>query len=144
MKRFQDISMLFLRIAMAATFLSAVASRLNFWRKESSGWKGFLSYTTEVLSFAPASLIPFFAIASTVLETLFSILLIIGFKTRWVALGAAFLTLGFALSMAYSSGIKSPLDYSVFTDAAACFLLATFSYYRWSIDAWHTKRSTPV
>jgi len=140
MKKYQEISTLLLRIAMAATFLSAVASRLNMWGKESSGWNGFISYTTEVLSFAPPSFIPFFAIASTVLETLFAVLLIIGFRTRLVALGSAFLTLGFAISMAYSSGIKSPLDYSVFVDCTACFLLATFPYYSWSIDALVTKR----
>jgi putative oxidoreductase len=140
MKKYQQAGTLLLRITMAATFLSAVASRLNWWGKESSGWNSFLSYTAEVLSFAPARLIPLFAVSATVLETAFGLLLIIGYKTKWVAMGAAFLTFSFALSMACSSGIKSPLDYSVFVDCTACFLLATFPCYRWSIDKWLSKK----
>jgi len=49
-------------------------------------------------------------------------------------MGTAILTLLFALSMAYSFGIKNPLDYSVFAVCTAAFLLATMPKYRWSID----------
>jgi len=144
MKKYQEVAALLLRLAMAATFLSAIASRFNLWGNESSGWNGFITYTAEVISFVPPRLIPLFAILSTALEASFSILLIVGFKTRWVALGAAILTLNFACAMAYSFGIKSPLDYSVFVDCAACLLLAVFPYYRWSIDAWLSgKLSNP-
>ena len=139
MKKYQHLGTLLLRIVMAATFLSAVASRLNLWGNQSSGWDGFISYTAEVLSFIPHSLISFFAIVSTVLETLFALMLIAGFKTRIAAIGATCLTLSFALSMSYSFGVKSPLDYSVFVDCAACFLLATFPAYRWSIDSLSDK-----
>jgi putative oxidoreductase len=135
MKKYQDTGTMLLRIAMAATFLSAVASRLNLWGKSSSGWDGFLAYTAEVLPFAPKQLVPLLAVVSTVLEITFSLMLLAGWKTRQAATGAACLLLLFALAMAYSGGIKSPLDYSVFVDAAACFLLASFPYYRWSIDA---------
>lgn len=148
MKKFNEIAQLLLRLAMAATFLSAVASRLSLWGAHSSGWNGFLAYTAETISFAPFQVIPILAIASTVLEASFSVLLIVGFKTRWTALGSAFLTLSFALTMAYSFGIKSPLDYSVLVDAAGCFLLATSSYYRWSLDEWISqkplKASSPI
>ncbi|QEC66502.1 DoxX family protein [Panacibacter ginsenosidivorans] len=144
MKKYQDISILLLRIAMAVTFLSAVASRLNLWGKQSSGWNGFLSYTAEVLSFMPYSMISLCAIASTVLEILFALMLITGFKLKIASLGAACLTLSFALSMAYSYGVKSPLDYSVFTDSAACFALATFPSCRWSIDMWLVKRKLRI
>ena len=140
MKKYQHLGTLLLRIAMAATFLSAVASRLNLWGSQSSGWNEFISYTAEVLSFIPISFIPFFATASTILETLFALMLIAGFKTKIAAMGSSCLTLSFALSMGYSYGIKSSLDYSVFVDCVAGFLLATFPVYRLSVDTWLAKR----
>jgi uncharacterized membrane protein YphA (DoxX/SURF4 family) len=140
MKKYQDTATLLLRWAIAAGFLSAVASRLSLWGSHSSGWKNFLSYTAEVNSFAPAGMVPALAIASTILEITFAILLLTGYKTRWAALGAGVLTLLFALAMAYSFGIKEPLDYSVFAVSAAAFLLANLPGYRWSIDELLTKK----
>lgn len=134
------IASLLLRFGLGTTFLSAVASRFGLW-KESSGWDGFLEYTATVNSFAPEGIIPFLAISATVLEITIGILLIIGYKTRWAALGAALLTLVFALTMAYSFGIKSPLDYSVFVDCTAAFLLACIPNYKWSLDEFLTKQS---
>lgn len=134
MKTYRHAATLLLRFALAADFLSAVASRLGLWGQQSSGWEKFLAYTAEVNSFAPARLIPTLAILSTILETVLALLLLIGFKTRWAATGSALLTFLFALAMAYSFGIKEPLDYSVFADCTAAFLLATMACYRWSID----------
>lgn len=128
------ISSLLLRLALASGFLSAVASRLGLWGKQSSGWSGFLDYTAQVNSFLPKSSIPTIALASTILETGLGILLFIGFKTKYAAYTAALLTLFFALAMTYSFGIKEPLDYSVFTFSAGAFLLATMPNYNWSID----------
>lgn len=129
-----DIASLFLRLALATGFLSAVASRLSLWGKQSSGWSNFLEYTAQVNSFLPKSFIPAIAVTSTLLETGLGILLLIGFKTSYAAFGAALLSLLFALAMAWSSGIKEPLDYSVFAFSAGAFLLATVPCYKWSID----------
>jgi putative oxidoreductase len=129
-----NISTLLLRFALASGFLSAVASRLRLWRKQSSGWRNFLDYTAQVNSFLPKSFIPTIAVTSTLLETVLGIMLLVGFKTNYAAFGAAFLTLLFALAMTYSFGIKEPLDYSVFAVSAGAFLLATMPYYKWSID----------
>lgn len=128
------IASLFLRLALATGFLSAVASRLSLWGKQSSGWSNFLEYTAQVNSFLPKSFIPTIAVASTLLETGLGVLLLIGFKTSYAAFGAALLSLLFALAMAWSSGIKEPLDYSVFAFSAGAFLLATVPCYKWSID----------
>ena len=95
----QDIATLLLRIALASGFLSAVASRLNFWGKQSSGWQNFLSYTEQVNSFVPKNFIPTIAVASTFLELVFGILLFIGYQTSYVAYGSAILTLLFAIAM---------------------------------------------
>jgi putative oxidoreductase len=134
MKKHQDIATLLLRIALAIGFLSAVSSRLGLWGEYSSGWQNFIAYAEKVNSFAPKNSITVIAILSTILETVFALMLLIGYKTRLAATGATFLTLLFALAMTYSFGVKDPLDYSVFAFSAAAFLLATMPQYRWSID----------
>ncbi len=134
MKKYQDIGILFLRLTLAASFLSSVASRLSLWGQYSSGWEKFLKYTGEVNSFAPTSLVLFLAICATILETVFGVFLVLGFLTRFAAIGSSVLTLLFTLVMAYSFGIKEPLDYSVFAFSAAAFLLSTVTQYRWSLD----------
>lgn len=134
MERYQDKAALLLRLALAAGFLSSVASRLGFWGEQSSGWKNFVAYTGEVNSFAPAALIPFLAIVATILEASLGLLLLAGFMTRYAAIGSCVLTLLFASAMAYSSGVKSPLDYSVFAFSASALLLAAVPQHRWSVD----------
>lgn len=131
----RNAAIILLRFAMAATFLSAVASRLGLWGNQSSRWSGFLQYAREVLSYAPIRMIPGLAIGSTILESVFGILLLLGFKTRWISCSAAILTLLFALSMTYSQGVKSALDYSVFVDSAACLLLSGLPADPWSLDS---------
>lgn len=132
--KISNISTFFLRIALASGFLSAVASRLSLWGKRSSGWNNFLDYTAQVNSFLPKNWIPVIAITSTLLETALAVLLLIGYKTKYAAFGAATLTMLFALAMAVSFGIKEPLDYSVFAFSAGALLLGTMSNYPFSID----------
>ncbi len=134
MKINQNTASFFLRLALGAGFLSAVASRLGLWGKYSSGWTHFVTYTAEVNSFAPKSFASPTAIVSTVLESTLGLLLVLGYKTKYAAMGAAVLTLIFACAMAYSSGIKEPLDYSVFSFSAGAWLLATVPESKWSVD----------
>lgn len=131
---------LLLRIALSATFLSAVASRLGFWGKQSGGWKSFLEYTSEVCAWASNNIIPVLALCATILETAFALLLLIGYKTKWVAIGASALTMAFAISMTYSMGLKEPLDYSVFVFSTAAYLLSGIKEYKWSADEYLIKR----
>lgn len=134
MEKHQDTASLLLRAALAAGFLSSVASRLGLWGSQSSGWENFLNYTAKVNSFAPKGAVPFLAVAATILESGFGLLLLMGFFTRFAAIGSSVLTLLFALAMAYSFGPREPFDYSVFAFSASALLLATLSKYRWSID----------
>lgn len=134
MTKYRDIATLLLRLATAANFLSPAASRLGLWGNQSSGWKNFIIYAAQVNSFAPPAIVPLLAIASTILEISFPIMLIVGYETRYAALGASALTFIFAVTMTYSFGVKSPLDYGVFVDCTSAFLLATIPTYRWSID----------
>jgi hypothetical protein len=52
-------------------------------------------------------------------------LLITGFAIRVASILSGLLLLSFAMGMMTGLGIKTPLDYSVFTASAAAFLLAS-------------------
>ena len=83
-----EIARLFARFALAASFLSAVADRFGLWGPygaKNVSWGDFAhfaEYTGAVTPFFSGSLTVSFAWAATVAETLFGILLIVGFKTR--------------------------------------------------------------
>jgi putative oxidoreductase len=122
----QKIAMLYVRIALAAAFLSAVGSRFGMYGKD-VGWGNFANftkYTAEVNSFMPAWTIPYIAWIATAAEVFFALALLAGAWPRWIALGTALLLSLFGVAMAISFGIKSPLDYSVFSASAAAFFLA--------------------
>ena len=63
-----NIEAFLLRIALASGFLSAVASRLNLWGIQSSGWYKFVDYTALTISFVPKNYAPIMAILNTILE----------------------------------------------------------------------------
>lgn len=120
------LATVFARLALGAAFLSGVADRFGLWASR-GGWKGFGDferYTAQVNSFMPAATIPFLAWAATAAEFSFGLALVVGFHLKWTALGSAVLLTLFGTAMAISFGIKSPLDYSVFSAAAAALLLA--------------------
>ena len=131
---------LFARFALGVSFLSAVADRFGFWGPygaKNVSWgnfANFVKYTGAVTSVFPSSLTVSFAWAATVAETLFGILLIAGFKIRMVSVLSGLLLLSFAIGMATGLGIKPPLDYSVFSAAAAAFLLALWEPDRFTLD----------
>jgi thiosulfate dehydrogenase (quinone) large subunit len=117
----------FLRISLSIGFLSACADRFGLWPKEKSAWgnwANFVAYTKTLLPFFSNYIVYIFALVATVLEVLFAILLLTNFKTSLIAKASGVLLLLFALSMVVSVSIKAPLDYSVFTAAAAAFALS--------------------
>lgn len=119
---------LFLRLAISAGFLSAVADRFGIWSAEASvwgNWGNFVQYTEVINPWFPTSLVPTLAIIATTAEILFAFFLLIGFKTELFAKLSGFLLLIFALSMTFSIGIKGAFDYSVFIASAGAFALST-------------------
>jgi putative oxidoreductase len=122
-----------LRIALATGFLSAVADRFGLWGPPGSpgvAWGDltqFNAYVAKLNWFIPARLIPVVGWASTVAETGLALALLIGWNLRWVSLASALLLLSFAATMTVALGPKAPLDFSVFTAAAAAFLLFAVS-----------------
>jgi uncharacterized membrane protein YphA (DoxX/SURF4 family) len=135
-----EIVRLFARFALGASFLSAVADRFGVWGSygaKNVSWGDFahfVEYTRAVTSLFPSSWAVSFAWAATVGEALFGTLLIAGFKIRMASVLSGLLLLLFALGMATGLGIKSPFDYSVFSAAAAAFLLAFREPDRFTLD----------
>jgi putative oxidoreductase len=132
---------LYLRIALGVGFLLLGLDRLGVWGPYGKpyvswgDWSHFSAYAHQVMSFLPDKLVDVLAVLATIGEIGFGFLLLIGWYTRFAAIGAGLLTLGFCISMAISFGITSPINYSVFTVSAASFLLSTIPNYKWSVDA---------
>jgi putative oxidoreductase len=116
------------RVALGAAFLSGIMSRFGLWGAGVGygNFANFVRYTAEVNSFMPAATIPFLAWSATAGELLFGVALVLGLWPRPVAWGSAVLLALFGIAMAISGGLKSPLDYSVFSASAAAVLLAVF------------------
>jgi len=120
----------FLRVALAAGFLSAVADRFGLWGPAGAtnvawgAWQPFVDYVAKLNWFAPPASISILAWTSTVAEMVLGIGLLIGWQLRWFALGAGLLLLSFAATMTLALGPKAPLDFSVFAAAGGAFLLA--------------------
>jgi uncharacterized membrane protein YphA (DoxX/SURF4 family) len=131
MSRCRDFSSHFLRIALGVSFLSAVADRFGLWGsvgQPNVSWGSFgrfVAYTATLNWFLPKAMIPALAITATCAEVLLGLCLIIGWQTRVAAWGAGILLTTFAITMAAALGVKTPLDFSVFSAAAGAFLLAS-------------------
>jgi len=131
--RFARYSSLFLRLALGASFLSAVADRFGLWGSYGQphvawgNFSRFVQYTGQLNWFLPHVFSKPLAWISTVLEAVLGVLLILGLYPRIVALTAELLLLAFAVAMTFALGVKAPLDFSVFTACAGAFLLAAIS-----------------
>ena len=134
------VSSVFLRLALGISFLSAVADRFGLWGaygQPNVAWGNyarFVAYTAKLNWFLPAAIIPFLAIISTAAEILFGFLLVLGWKTRTIALLSGVLLTSFALTMTMALGVKAPLDSSVFSAAGGALLLATSANFPFSLD----------
>ena len=127
--KLNNMAILIVRYAIAITFLSAVADRFGFWGLPGESnvawgsWSNFLDYTALLNPWAPKAFVSVLGSIATLLEVTFAIGLMIGVRTKIFALGSAILLMVFALSMTSTLGVKSPLDYSVFTAFGAALLL---------------------
>ncbi|MDW8850513.1 DoxX family protein [Flavobacterium sp. MMLR14_040] len=133
---------IFLRLALSISFLSAVADRFGLWSKEVSvwgNWENFVAYTKLLNPLIPESLINPVAIIATAAEVIFAVFLLLGFKTELFARLSGCLLLLFALSMAFSTGIKGAFDYSVFTSAGAAFALSLMKDKHLEVDVYLDK-----
>ncbi len=129
---------LFLRVSIAFGFLSAVGDRFGFWPKENSAWgnwASFLEYTKVLTPWAPDNFVNVLGSIATLAEVILALFLLIGFKTSLVAKLSGYLLLIFGLAMTCTIGIKAPLDYSVFSAAAAAFGLSLIKEQYLEVDS---------
>ncbi len=133
-------SSVFLRLALASAFLSARADRFGLWgvyghsNVACGNYARFVDYTATLNWFLPAAMIPALANIATAAETLFGLLLVLGWNTRITALLSGFLLITFALTMTMALGVKAPLNLSVFSAAGGALLLATCANFPFSLD----------
>ena len=133
---------LYLRIAIGTAYLWEVADRLGLLGANGQphvgwgDWAHFEVYASQVMHFLPTGVVPVLAVAATIGEAVFGLLVLLGLFTRFAAIGSGVLSFCFAVSMAISFGIDSPLGYSVFTLSAASFVLSGLPEYAWSLDNW--------
>jgi uncharacterized membrane protein YphA (DoxX/SURF4 family) len=133
-------SSVFLRLALGTSFLSAVADRFGIWGaygQPNVSWGNyarFVDYTAKLNWFLPAAMTPALALIATAAETLFGLLLILGWKTRITALLSGVLLTTFALTMTMALGVKAPLNFSVFSAAGGALLLGVCGNFPFSLD----------
>ncbi|HWL84449.1 MAG TPA: MauE/DoxX family redox-associated membrane protein [Polyangiaceae bacterium] len=139
-------AVLLLRFGLGTAFLSAVADRFGLYGPH--GAKGaswgdfahFIDYTRTLTGFVPSSVTPTLAWMATLLETLFGVLLLLGFRTRASAFASAILLLSFALAMSLAeAGPHSAFIHSVFSAAGGALLLSAVPETIWSVDALLSK-----
>ena len=121
-----------LRWMLGLTLLSAVVDRFGGWGAYGNlnvswgNWAHFVAYTAKVNGFLPAGLAPTLGVLATAAEIVLGIALLLGLFPRSVAWASAGLFAAFAAAMSLSFGVKAPLNYSVFVDAAAALLLGVW------------------
>lgn len=134
------IPQLLLRCALGITFLTPVFDRLGILGQAGTGniewgnWENFINYTTTLMPIFDRPVVNVMGAIATVSELMIGISLIIGFKTKYAAIGACLITLTFIVFMTLSVGIQKPINYGVFTASAAGLLLSFIPNYNWSLD----------
>lgn len=140
MQKYQAYIQAYLRLAIGAGYLVFGLDRLGVWGRYGANgiswgdWQHFMVYAAQVMSFLPYRLASILAVTATIAEIVFGAMLLAGLFTRLAAIGSGVLSLCFAVAMAISGGITSPMAASVFTVSAGSFLLATVEDYKCSID----------
>jgi uncharacterized membrane protein YphA (DoxX/SURF4 family) len=103
------------RIVIGGAFLNALWNRFDDFSR-------FVAYTGQVNAFLPAEVIPFLAVAATVLECIFAAAMLLGIAIPWAAAGSAVLLFLFATAMV-ASGLDQ-FEWAVYVLAAGAWVVA--------------------
>src|SRR5262249_41481257 len=137
---------IYLRLALAAGFLAGVTDRFGLWGPPGTknvAWGDFdhfLAYTGTLNPELPAAWIPALGWLVTLAAIALGLALLIGFHAREAAFLSGFLLLAFAVGMIIGTGVKSPLNASVFAASAGALVLARAREYPWSVDRLWPRR----
>lgn len=122
--KLQNTALLILRIITAAIFFVAAYFKIPFWSTAPEGISSFLLFTTRFLSIA---------------EPLGAIAVLIGFLTRWAAVGQIIILIGaiFVTQFVYGIGFvtaTAPGWEMPLSVLGGSIILAAFGPGNWSID----------
>jgi hypothetical protein len=127
-----------LRLSLAAGFLSAVADRFGWWAPFGQGSWGsmgaFAEFTHQLVPFASGWLLTVIVWGATVTESSLGVLLLTGWRPKFVGAASCAVLIVFGTAMAASLGVESPLSYSVFTAASAAAAYAVIDQTTQSSD----------
>lgn len=142
-----NIAQIYLRLALGISFILPVLDRLGYIGAPGTdgvawgNWDNFVNYTNSLMPYLNKPLAGFNGLVASILEFVFGLMLITGYKTRVAAYGSFALLLLFAVSMLFFAGYRAPFSYSVFTGSAGALLLSAIPYYKWSIDYLRNDRT---
>jgi uncharacterized membrane protein YphA (DoxX/SURF4 family) len=128
------------RWTLGLSFLSSVMDRLGWWGPHGKGnvsWGDLAHFYPQVAAmnpFLPAPLVPPVAWVETIIEGGLGLLLVVGLRTRVAARASGALLALFAVEMIFAYGLKSTLDFSVWSASAAAFLLMLYPDSAFSLD----------
>lgn len=135
-----------LRIALSVGMLAAVAYRYGLLKKrdnEWGNWEGLLDYDKVLNPYFSQKMIHILEDATNYFQIGLAILLLVSFKTPFIARATGFLLLILAQTTMIHLDVKAPLDYSIFVAAAAAFALSIIVELQRSEKAL-TKRETRI
>lgn len=145
--KYLPYGVLFMRLALAFTLLAAIADKFGYLGEPNTpnilwgDWDAYVSYLHTLVPFTSKSLTEMLATVATVVEGALALMLLVGLKVRWAAIGVGIYSLLLALASVASIGVKAPFTYSLFVICAAGFLLACCPIYRFTTHG-IKKRST--
>jgi uncharacterized membrane protein YphA (DoxX/SURF4 family) len=128
---------LVLRLVLGVKLLLSIADRFVIWDPAGPSivaWGEFITYSKTLTFFIKKEMIVFLGLFITILEILFGIALIIGYKTKLAAMGSSILIFFFAFTITYIYTYKVSFDYSVLIDCAGALLLVLIGDYHYSVD----------
>ena len=126
----QNTSLLILRIVIAAIFYVAAYYKFPFWSGAPEGISSFMLFTTKLLSIA---------------EPLGATALLIGYLTRWAAIGLIIIMIGaiyvsqFILGIGFVTPTSAGWNFPLMV-LAGCLILAAFGAGKWSFDYSREKK----
>lgn len=129
-----------MRLALGFGFILPVFDRLGILGPSGAQgvawgtWDNFIAYTQTLVPFANESFAGVVGTFATVAETVLGICLILGWKTRIMAILTAGLTAMFGICMTIFLYPLAAVSYPVYVFTAAALLLASIDRYPFSID----------
>lgn len=142
MKTIYPVTQLLLRFSLGIGFLLPVLDRIGFFGTPGEAnvvwgdWASFVAYTNQLMPYVHINTAAFFGFIATVGEVLCGIMLLVGYKTRYAAVGSFGLTFVFAFSMFFFLHYRAPFNFSVFVVSFSSLILACLPNFPWSIDSY--------